>query len=73
MGLFVLISGAVNQGVVAIGIGFLMMLGGLILSVLKGQNLRVTRIHNGEAWIAGVALNFWHRSLPARENSLRHG
>ncbi len=63
VGLFVLIYGIVDTVNPAVAIGPLMMLGGLIYALLKGQNLRITRIRNGEAWIAGAGPEFL-ASLP---------
>ncbi len=64
VGLFVLIYGGINSATTAIIFGILMMLGGLIFALLRGQNLRVSRIRNGEAWLAGAGPEFL-ASLPA--------
>ncbi len=64
VGLCVMIGGFVNDAPVVGVLGILMMLGGLVLAVLKGQTLRVTRMENGEAWIAGAGPEFL-ASLPA--------
>ena len=63
-GLVVLIYGGVDGVTIAIGIGVIMMVLALIFAVLKGQGLRVSRIRDGEAWIAGAGPEFL-ASLPA--------
>jgi hypothetical protein len=65
VGLFVMIYGFINLDTVgvAVAIGALMMLGGLIWSAVKGRAIYISRIHNGEAWLSGAGEEFL-ASLP---------
>lgn len=63
-GLFVAIGGFANEAPIIGVLGLVMIVGALVLSALKGQRVRITKIHNGEAWISGAGPEFL-ASLPS--------